>query len=118
MHSFVNLDNICIISDFGPNPCDPSLRVPSLSELVADARKTGQMPYGNQRVPIPSYTDNLDDDIPYNSPDKVGACVNESIMRSRIEELERDFELQKSPSGTPSDLPSEISSDPPAGTFA
>lgn len=96
MHNFVNLYNICEIGDFGPSPCDPSLVVPSISELVMQARQTGQMPYGNQRVPIPSYTDNLDDDIPYNSPDKVGAALNESFMRSRIQDLEKDFEGQKS----------------------
>ena len=111
MHSFVNLDNICIVTDFGPSPCDSSLRVPSLSELVAEARKTGQMPYGNQRTPVPSYTDNLDDDIPYNSPDRVGSAMNERYMRESIEQLERDFAEQSQQSPAPSEPP--VSSDPP-----
>ena len=96
MYRFVNLDNICTVGDFPPNPCDLSLRVPSISELVAEARKTGQMPYGNQRTPIPSYTDDIDSDIPFNSPDRVGSAVNERYMRESIEQLERDFEESKS----------------------
>lgn len=110
MHSFVNLDNICIVTDFGPNPCDLSLRVPSLSELVDEARKTGQMPYGNQRTPIPSYTDNLNDDIPFNSPDRVGSAMNERYMRETIEQLERDFAEQSQQPSAPSESPTSLES--------
>lgn len=101
MYKFVNLDNICIVGDFPPNPCDLSLRVPSISELVAEARKTGQMPYGNQRTPIPSYTDDLDSDIPFNSPDRVGSAMNERYMRDTIEQLERDFAEQSKKPANP-----------------
>lgn len=96
MYNFVNLANICNVGDFPPNPCDLSLRVPSISELVAEARKTGQMPYGNQRIPIPSYTDDIDSNIPFNSPDRVGSAMNERYMRETIEQLEKDFEELKS----------------------
>lgn len=97
MYQFVNKDNLYHESFEGcENLIDPSQIVPSLSELVQQARQTGQMPYGSQRVPVPSYTDDIDSDIPFNSFDCVAAYLNEQSMRQNIVDTESKLsDIQK-----------------------
>lgn len=92
-YGFVNLDNICNI-DFSDceNPVNPALQVPSLSELVQQARQTGQMPYGNQRIAVPSYTDDIDSGPLYDGPDRVGMALAEKNFRESIQAKEKDLE--------------------------
>ena len=51
MYNFVCKDNLCKV-DFSEeqNPVS-QVPPPSLSELINEARQTGQMPYGSQRKP-------------------------------------------------------------------
>lgn len=95
-YGFVNLDNFCTV-DFSEceNPVNPALQVPSLSELVRQARQTGQMPYGNQRIAVPSYTDDIDSGPLYDGPDRVGMAIAERDFRESIQQKENDLaELQ------------------------
>lgn len=92
MYKYTNPDNICVVLCSEPNPVDPALHVPSIGELVAEARRTGQMPYSSQRTPIPSYTDDIDSDISYDGIDKIGSVLNEQAFRSRIEDTESSLE--------------------------
>lgn len=91
-YGFVNPDNICVV-DFSDceNPVNPALQVPSLSELVQQARQTGQMPYGNQRIAVPSYTDDIDSGPLYDGPDRVGMAIAERDFRESIQAKERDL---------------------------
>ena len=70
---------------------DPALRVPSISELVREARQTGNVPYSCLRTPVPSYTDDIDSDsnLYFSSPDRVGDALNERALRNNIEQTER-----------------------------
>ena len=89
-YGFVNPDNLCEV-DFSDceNPVNPALQVPSLSELVQQARQTGQMPYGNQRIAVPSYTDDIDNGTIYVASDRVGMSIVERNFRESIEAKER-----------------------------
>lgn len=89
-YGFVNPDNLCVV-DFSDceNPVNPALQVPSLSELVQQARQTGQMPYGNQRIAVPSYTDDIDSGPLYDAPDRVGMAIAERDFRESIQAKER-----------------------------
>lgn len=91
-YGFVNPDNLCIV-DFSDceNPVNPALQVPSLSELVQQARQTGQMPYGNQRIAVPSYTDDIDNGTIYDASDRVGMSIVERDFRESIQAKERDL---------------------------
>lgn len=91
-YGFVNPDNLCVV-DFSDceNPVNLALQVPSLSELVQQARQTGQMPYGNQRIAVPSYTDDIDNGTIYDASDRVGMSIVERNFRESIEAKERDL---------------------------
>lgn len=92
MYNFVNEDNLYSI-DFSECPLLVSQTpVPTLSEVITEARRTGQMPYTSQRIPIPSYTDDLDSDIPFNSCDKIGAQVNAISFADTITSKEKDLD--------------------------
>lgn len=88
----LNLENIFSQSFVDcENFIDPSLRVPSISELVREARQTGNVPYSCLRTPVPSYTDDIDSDSSkyFASPDRCGDALNERAFRSNIEQTER-----------------------------
>lgn len=92
MYNFVNPKNLCSV-DFSECPLLVSqVPVPSLSEVITEARRTGQMPYTSQRIPIPSYTDDLDSDVPFDACDKIGAQVNAISFADTITSKERDLE--------------------------
>lgn len=91
-YGFVNPDNLCIVDFFDcENPVNPALQVPSLSELVQQARQTGQMPYGNQRIAVPSYTDDINSGPLYDGPDRVGMAIAEKTFRESIQQKEKDL---------------------------
>lgn len=91
-YGFVNHENLCEV-DFSDceNPVNPALQVPSLSELVQQARQTGQMPYGNQRIAVPSYTDDIDNGTIYDASDRVGMSIIERNFRESIQAKEHDL---------------------------
>lgn len=91
-YGFVNPDNLCTV-DFSEceNPVNLALQVPSLSELVQQARQTGQLPYGNQRIAVPSYTDDIESGPLYDAPDRVGMAIAERDFRESIQAKERDL---------------------------
>lgn len=87
-----NPDNMSHVSFLGCEKfVDPSLRVPSISELVREARQTGNVPYSCLRTPVPSYTDDIDSDSSkyFASPDRCGDALNERAFRANIEQTER-----------------------------
>lgn len=108
MYNFVNLDNLCSV-DFSDCPLLVSqVSVPTLSEVITEARRTGQMPYTSQRIPIPSYTDDLDSDIPYDACDKIGAQVNAITFADTITSKEKELEdLRKRKSSSAPSKPDE-----------
>lgn len=103
MFNFVNINNLCSV-DFSDCPVLVShVPAPSLSEIVAEARRTGQVPYTSQRIPIPSYTDDLDSNIPFDACDKIGAQVNAISFADIITSKEKDLEdFRKRKSSQPS----------------
>lgn len=92
MYNFLNPENLCSV-DFSECPLLVSQTcVPSLSEVITEARRTGQMPYTSQRVPVPSYTDDLDSNIPFDACDKIGAQVNAISFADTITSKEKDLD--------------------------
>lgn len=73
------------------NFVDPALHVPSISDLVREARQTGNVPYSCLRTPVPSYTNDIDSDSSkyFASPDRCGDALNERAFRANIEQTER-----------------------------
>lgn len=108
MYNFVNLENYCSV-DFSDCPLLVSQTpVPTLSEIITEARRTGQMPYTSQRIPIPSYTDDLDSDIPFDSCDKIGSQINAISFADTITSKEKDLEdLRKRKSSSAPSKPDE-----------
>ena len=95
MYKYVNKENLCSV-DFSQeqNPVS-QVAPPSLSELINEARQTGQMPYGNQRKPLPSYTDTFDGEQFFDGRDKIDGQVNAIAFASSISDKEKDLEQHK-----------------------
>lgn len=95
MYKFVNKENLCSV-DFSleQNPVS-QVAPPSLSELINEARQTGQMPYGNQRRPLPSYTDSFDGEQFFDGRDKIDGQINAIAFASSITAKEKELEQHK-----------------------
>lgn len=95
MYKFVNKENLCSI-DFSQeqNPVS-QVAPPSLSELINEARQTGQMPYGSQRTPLPSYTESFDGDQYFDGRDKIDGQVNAIAFASSISAKEKELNEHK-----------------------
>lgn len=95
MYNFVCKDNLCKV-DFSQDQ-NPVSQVPppSLSEIINEARQTGQMPYGSQRKPLPSYTDNFEDQQYFDGRDKIDGQVNAIAFASLITDKEKELEDHK-----------------------
>lgn len=102
------------------NFIDPALRVPSISELVREARQTGNVPYSCLRTPVPSYTEDIDSDSSkyFASPDRCGDALNERAFRANIEQTERalaktrDELAKRAQSGTPPEQSADSENSP------
>lgn len=88
MYNFTNQDNICKLSFVDEPLLVSQVPPPSLSEVISEARRTGQMPYTSQRAPVPSYTDDLDANQFFDSPDKIGDSINADRFASHIIDVE------------------------------
>lgn len=95
MYNFVNKDNLCSV-DFSQeqNPVSQA-GPPSLSELINEARQTGQMPYGSQRKPLPSYTESFDGEQYFDGRDKIDGQINAISFASSITAKEKELEDHK-----------------------
>lgn len=95
MYKFVNKKNLCSV-DFSQeqNPVS-QVAPPSLSELINEARQTGQMPYGSQRKPLPSYTESFDGEQFFDGRDKIDGQVNAISFASSIASKEKELEQHK-----------------------
>lgn len=98
MYTYINNENLCSVS-FADCPALVSqVPAPSLSEIIREARQTGQMPYSCQRTPVPSYTDDLDANQFFDGCDRIAGQVNairfsESIKTKEIELEENRHKL-------------------------
>ena len=95
MYNFVCKDNLCKV-DFSQeqNPVS-QVPPPSLSEIINEARETGQMPYGSQRKPLPSYTDSFDGVQFFDGRDKIDGQVNAIAFAGSISAKENELKEQK-----------------------
>lgn len=99
MKSLINNENIqssYVTFDPATNPVSPDAHWPSISEMVAEARKTGQMPFSNLRTPVPSYTEDIDTPQGFESTDKVEAAINARAFADKVSEMETTLEELKS----------------------
>lgn len=88
MHTFINNENQYSVS-FAECPALVSqVPAPSLSEIIREARQTGQMPYTSQRIPVPSYTDDLDAKQFFDGCDRIAGQVNAIQFSDSIRQLE------------------------------
>ena len=98
MKTLINKENIqssYVTFDPATNPVSPDAHWPSISEMVAEARKTGQMPFSNLRTPVPSYTDDIDTPQGFDSTDKVEAAMNARAFADKVSEMETTLEELK-----------------------
>lgn len=95
MYNFVNLENICEVSFENEPLLVSQVPPPSLSEVISEARRTGQMPYTSQRTPVPSYTNDLDAHQFFDSPDKIGDSINADRFASHIGSVEKKLSDNK-----------------------
>ncbi len=95
MYNFVCKENLCKV-DFSQeqNPVS-QVPPPSLSELINEARQTGQMPYGSQRKPLPSYTDSFDGQQYFDGRDKIDGQLNAIAFAGTISAKEKELEENK-----------------------
>ncbi len=95
MYNFVCKDNLCKV-DFSEeqNPVS-QVSPPSLSEIINEARQTGQMPYGSQRKPLPSYTESFDGVQFFDGRDKIDGQLNAIAFADSISIKEKELEVSK-----------------------
>lgn len=88
MHNYINNENQCSVS-FAECPLLVSqVPAPSLSEIINEARRTGQMPYTSQRTPVPSYTNDLDAQQFFDGCDRIAGQVNAIRFSDSISQIE------------------------------
>lgn len=88
MHNYINNENQYSVS-FAECPLLVSqVPAPSLSEIIKEARQTGQMPYSTQRTPVPSYTNDLDAQQFFDGCDRIAGQVNAIQFSDSIRQLE------------------------------
>lgn len=95
MYNFVCKENLCKV-DFSQeqNPVS-QVPPPSLSELINEARQTGQMPYGSQRKPVPSYTESFEGQQYFDGRDKIDGQLNAIAFAGSISVKENELQEQK-----------------------
>lgn len=95
MYNFVCKDNLCKV-DFSDDQ-NPVSQVPppSLSQIINEARQTGQMPYGSQRIPLPSYIDSFEGEQYFDGRDKIDGQVNAIAFAGTISAKEKELKEQK-----------------------
>lgn len=96
MYNYINNNNICCVSFAECPQLVSQVPAPSLSEIISEARQTGQMPYSNQRTPIPSYTNDLDACQFFDGCDRIDGQVNALRFAEQIKSKEDDLLEQKS----------------------
>ncbi len=95
MNNFVCKDNLCKVDFCGEQNPVSQVPPPSLSELINEARQTGQMPYGNQRKPLPSYTESFDGEQYFDGRDKIDGQVNAIAFAASISVKEKELNEHK-----------------------
>lgn len=96
MHAFINNKNQYSVS-FAECPLLVSqVPAPSLSEIIREARQTGQMPYTCQRTPVPSYVDDLDSQQFFDGCDRIDGQVNAIRFSDTIKLKEKELDEHKS----------------------
>lgn len=92
MHKYVNMDNVnsCRVSFKGQKSLVNSAYKPKLlSEMVAEAQKTGQLPFSSPLSVLDTYTDNIDAISPeVLGDDKIDSLQRSEQVMSMIESLE------------------------------
>lgn len=101
MYNYINNDNLCCVSFAECPQLVSQVPAPSLSEIIGEARQTGQMPYSSQRTTVPSYTDDLDALQFFDGCDRIDGQVNalrfaDSIKLKEAELLEQKSKLTSS----------------------
>ena len=104
MHGFVspNIYSAKIKFDPAKDPVNHDAHWPSISEMVAEARKTGQLPFSNLRHALPTHTEDIDGpDLVFT--DKIDSVIKGRAMAEEIKNLEnlRDQQLQQQQSTDP-----------------
>ena len=95
MHNYINNENQYSVS-FTECPLLVSqVPAPTLSEIIKEARQTGQMPYSSQRIPVPSYTDNLDAQQFFDGCDRIAGQVNAIRFSDSIKAKETELDEHK-----------------------
>lgn len=95
MYNYINNDNLCCVSFAECPQLVSQVPAPSLSEIINEARQTGQMPYSSQRTPVPSYTDDLDARQFFDGCDRIDGQVNALRFADSIKLKEEDLVEQK-----------------------
>ena len=99
MHKYVNMDNVnsCRVSFKGQKSLVNSAYKPKLlSEMVAEAQKTGQLPFSSPLSVLDTYTDNIDAISPeVLGDDKIDSLQRSEQVMSMIESLEDKKKIQE-----------------------
>lgn len=95
MYKFINNENLCFVSFAECPQLVSQVPAPSLSEIIGEARRTGQMPYTSQRTPIPSYTEDLDSVQFFDGCDRIAGQVNAIRFSDSIKTMETELEDHK-----------------------
>lgn len=95
MNCFVNKDNVKTSKvSFPESVVDQTYHLPTLSEMISECRRTGQMPYSNIRPIAPTYTDDISSPS-YGAEDKIDAYLQQVQRASEIESKEKSLEEMK-----------------------
>lgn len=95
MHNYINNENQYSVSFKECPSLVSQVPAPSLSEIIKEARQTGQMPYSSQRTPVPSYTNDLDAKQFFDGCDRIAGQVNAIRFSSLIKSKETELEEHK-----------------------
>lgn len=113
MHAFVNeanLNNSRVSFDKANCLVDQEYRLPSLSEMIAECRRTGQMPYSNVRPIAPTETNDIESPA-YGASDRIDAYIQQEKRAIAIESLEKKRDEQRmsltKENESPSSIPAE-----------
>lgn len=97
MHGYVNIANLKNSKvGFDKAEClvDQDFRLPTLSEMISECRRTGQMPYSNVRPVAPTETDDINSSS-YGASDRIDAYIQQEARAIEIESLEKKRDEQR-----------------------
>lgn len=120
MHGYVNIANLKNSKvGFDKAEClvDQDFRLPTLSEMISECRRTGQMPYSNVRPVAPTDTDDINSPS-YGASDKIDAYRQQEARAIEIESLEKKRDEQRISLAKEKDKPSPAPENSPAAVVA